>query len=66
MLKPFIAGNWKMNLTLKESKELAASLRTGVEGMNGVDVGVFPPFVFIEGVHSVLQGSSIILGAQNM
>lgn len=66
MLKPFIAGNWKMNLTLKESKELAASLRTGVEGMNGVDVGVFPPFVFIEGVHSVLKGSSIILGAQNM
>ncbi len=66
MLKPFIAGNWKMNLTLEGSKELAASLRTGLEGMNGADVGVFPPSVFLEGVHSVLKGGSIILGAQNM
>ncbi|MFQ5957432.1 MAG: triose-phosphate isomerase, partial [Candidatus Brocadiales bacterium] len=66
MLRPFIVGNWKMNLTLRESRELASSIRGGVEGINGVDVGVCPPFVFLEGVYSVLKGSSIILGAQNM
>lgn len=66
MPRPFIAGNWKMNLTLKESKDLATSIRADIEGMEGVDVGVFPPFVFLEGVYSVLKGGSIILGAQNM
>ncbi|MFQ5861995.1 MAG: triose-phosphate isomerase [Candidatus Brocadiales bacterium] len=66
MLRPFIVGNWKMNLTLRESRELASSVRSGTEGMNGVDVGVCPPFVFLEGVYSVLKGGSVILGAQNM
>lgn len=66
MLRPFIAGNWKMNLTLKESRDLAGSIREDTEGMQGVDVGVFPPSVFLESLHSVLKGSSIILGAQNM
>ncbi|HHT9133477.1 MAG TPA: triose-phosphate isomerase [Candidatus Avalokitesvara rifleensis] len=66
MLRPFIAGNWKMNLTLKESKDLAGSIRADIEGMQGVDVGAFPPSVFLESVYSVLKGSSIILGAQNM
>ncbi len=66
MLRPFIAGNWKMNLTLKESRELAGSIRDGTEGITGVDVGVCPPSVFLEGVYSVLKGSNVILGAQNM
>lgn len=66
MLRPFIVGNWKMNLTLRESVELANSIRDGVKGLKGVDVGICPPFVFLESVYSVLKGSSVILGAQNM
>ena len=30
MRRPFIAGNWKMNLTLAESRELMAGLREGL------------------------------------
>lgn len=66
MQRPFIVGNWKMNLTLGEAKELAGAIREGAAGMKGVDVGVCPPFVFLEAVHAILSGSSIILGAQNM
>ncbi|MEE9200008.1 MAG: triose-phosphate isomerase, partial [Candidatus Brocadiales bacterium] len=66
MLKPFIVGNWKMNLTLEESKGLAIAVRDGTADMKGVDVGVCPPFAFLGGVHSVLRGSSVVLGAQNM
>ncbi|MEE9514549.1 MAG: triose-phosphate isomerase [Candidatus Brocadiales bacterium] len=66
MLRPFIVGNWKMNLTLEESRDLAGSIRDGVKDIKDVDVGVCPPFAFLDGVHSVLKGGSVILGAQNM
>jgi triosephosphate isomerase len=61
---PFIAGNWKMNLTKAAAVELARAVAGGVP-RSGVQVGVAPPFVYIDAVGQALAGSSVLLGAQD-
>lgn len=66
MRRPVIAGNWKMNLTLKEAQELAASVAKACGASLPVDVLLFPPFVFIPEVLKAVQGSAVRVGAQTM
>ena len=67
MRKPYIAGNWKMNMTPSEGAKYAAELRKAVEDSKAdVKVMVAPPFVTIPAVVEALKGSSIIVAAQNM
>jgi len=66
MRTPFIAGNWKMNLSLDEAAALAAALKGTLDETEGVDLAVFPPFVFIPAVARVLEGSRVAVGAQNL
>ncbi len=66
MRKPFIVGNWKMNLSLKEAVQLAGDIKSESAGVKNVDIGICPPFVFISSVYDVIKGSSVILGAQNV
>jgi triosephosphate isomerase len=65
MRKPYIAGNWKMNLDRKSAVALAGALRERVGRREDVDVAVFPPFVYIDDVARALRGSPIRVGAQN-
>ena len=66
MKKQFIAGNWKMNLTLEEAKGLARKLCDGLAGSDAVDVGVFPSFVYLKEVCDIFSDSKVFVGAQNM
>ena len=66
MKKQFIAGNWKMNLTFDEARDLASTLCDGLVCSDNVDIGVFPSFVFLKDICEVLSGSDISVGAQNM
>lgn len=66
MRKPIIAGNWKMNKTASESKELINALIPLVSDVTEVDVVVCPPFVNVESAAAALKGSNIKLGVQNM
>ncbi len=66
MRKPFIAGNWKMHKTIAEAVALAQELRVALEGVEGCDVAVCPPFPTLSAVREALAGSAIGLGAQNM
>lgn len=66
MRKPIIAGNWKMNKTASESKELISALIPLVSDVTEVDVVVCPPFVNVESAAAALKGSNIKLGVQNM
>ncbi|MCP4253955.1 MAG: triose-phosphate isomerase [Candidatus Scalindua sp.] len=66
MRKQFIAGNWKMNLTSEDAKRLAVELRDGLESFDKVDVGVFPPFVYLKEVCDIISNSKVYVGAQNM
>ena len=67
MRKPYIAGNWKMNMTPSEGAKFAADLAKAVKEAN-VDVRVMiaPPYVTIPAVLEAVKGSSIIVAAQNM
>jgi len=63
MRTKFIAGNWKMNLTKTSSIELARAIARAIP--NNVEVGVAPPFVYIDAVAGVISGSELLLGAQH-
>jgi len=61
----FIAGNWKMHKTVKESVALATELVARLSGC-GEKVMIAPAFTALAEVSKVLEGSAILLGAQNM
>ncbi len=61
----YIAGNWKMHKTRAEAKALAESLVKELkDGPHKYLVA--PSFTALETVASVVKGSNILLGAQNM
>ncbi|MGP6156370.1 MAG: triose-phosphate isomerase [Vulcanimicrobiaceae bacterium] len=63
--RPLIAGNWKMNKTVAQARELVREL-LAQKLPDGVDVVVAPPFTALAAVAEELRGSSVKLGAQNM
>ncbi|MCR9074618.1 MAG: triose-phosphate isomerase [bacterium] len=63
---PFVGGNWKMNTDARSGSELASSLASGLAGTAGVDVAIFPPFVYLREIGSGLATSDILLGAQDV
>jgi triosephosphate isomerase len=64
--KLFIAGNWKMNTSKAEAVELAKGLAGNLGSETGVDLAVFPPFVYLDAVADVLKDTPIAVGGQNM
>ncbi|MDA0873683.1 MAG: triose-phosphate isomerase [Bacteroidetes bacterium] len=61
-----VVGNWKMNLDLAAARQLSSALVSSLGRQDHVEVGICPPFVALDAVYSVLHGSGIRLGAQNM
>lgn len=66
MRTPIVAGNWKMNTTLADAAALARDVRAGVDGITGVTTVVCPPAVSIVPVSMALEGSSVLVGAQDV
>ena len=66
MRTPIIAGNWKMNKTIRESVDLVREMRRGLNNIQGVDRVIVPPFVSLAALADLLGSTSIRLGAQNM
>lgn len=65
MRKPFIAGNWKMFNTLKESVDLVKAIEKGIEGGVEAEVMVAPSYTSLAVVATALSGSKIIVSAQD-
>src|SRR5277367_3226849 len=66
MRKPFVAGNWKMNLTKAEGLALAKELAEKTASISAVDVAVIPPFVYLDAVGQALDGTNVSIGAQDV
>ncbi len=68
MRKKFIAGNWKMNLNIKQSEELASAILKNLsdEIFLKCDVVLCPPFTSLFNVYNIIKESKIKLGAQNL
>ena len=61
-----VAGNWKMNLDLAAARQLTAGVVSAVGKTVHTTVAICPPFVDLDATYSILHGSGIRLGAQNM
>ena len=63
--KKLIAGNWKMNGSLAANEALVQALRAGM-GQSGCEVAVCVPSPYLAQVQSLVAGSPIALGAQDV
>jgi|YNPNPStandDraft_1061719.scaffolds.fasta_scaffold03181_5 triosephosphate isomerase len=66
MRRPFVAGNWKMNMERASAAALAKAVAEGAGNYPQVDIAVCPPFVYLETVAKAIAGSPVMLGAQNL
>lgn len=64
--KPIIAGNWKLNKTIKEAIELVTLLKRNIRDAASVDVVVCPPFTALSDLSEILMDTDIRLGAQDL
>jgi len=62
---PFVAGNWKMNLTRTEAVALAKKLAE-TPPTGSVEVAVCPAFVYLLPVAQTIGNSHVRLGAQDV
>ena len=63
---PVAAANWKCNTRLESALALAKGLREAIDGVEGVEKVVCPPFVYLVAVGEALHGSSLRLGSQDV
>ncbi|HPW18497.1 MAG TPA: triose-phosphate isomerase [Candidatus Aminicenantes bacterium] len=63
---PFVAGNWKMHLTLAEARELAREVAAAAPGLGGSGLVLVPPFTSLAAVGDAVAGSAVGLGAQDL
>jgi L-erythrulose 1-phosphate isomerase len=63
---PWIGTSWKMNKTRAEARAYAVTLKASSVASTPVRAFVIPPFTAIADVASVLAGTAVRVGAQNM
>jgi triosephosphate isomerase len=66
MRQPIVAGNWKMNGSLESIRALVAGLKAGMGEVNVAEVAVCAPSIYLAETASLLDGSAIKLGAQDL
>ncbi len=66
MRRPLVAGNWKMNGSIKSVRELLEGLKAGAGEVKNAEMAVCPPAVFISQVQEQLSGSAIAWGGQDL
>ena len=65
MRRPIIAGNWKLNLTIAESKELAQQLVDNLADTTDRDIVIAPVFTALNTVAEIIKQSPVQLAGQN-
>jgi len=66
MRNKLVAGNWKMNGSLESIRELIKGIQAGMDAVGSAGVIVCPPAIYMAEVSSLISGSKIQLGAQNV
>ena len=61
-----VAGNWKMNKTTAEARELVDALIAGLRAVENVERVLCPPFTSLALLSEMLADSGIGVGAQDM
>lgn len=69
MRTPIIAGNWKMNKTIPEARELVMAMRDDLSRLAAggrVEIVLCPSFVCIPQVAALVEGTPLRTGAQDL
>jgi triosephosphate isomerase (TIM) len=66
MKQKLIAGNWKMNGSQEANATLVAALRAGLASPLGCGVALCVPAPYLASVAALVQGSSMVVGAQDV
>jgi triosephosphate isomerase (TIM) len=61
-----VAGNWKMNKTAAEARELVDAMSAGLRAVENVERVLCPPYTSLPLLSEMLTGTGIGVGAQNM
>lgn len=65
--RPLVMGNWKMNGRQASNEALLTALKSAVsDAFAGIELAVCPPFPYLSQVNTLLKGSAITWGAQNL
>jgi triosephosphate isomerase len=66
MRRKLVVGNWKMFGRLARNQALLEGVLAGVRDLRNTDCAVCVPYPYLAQVQSLLQGSNVAWGAQNM
>jgi len=66
MRQSLVAANWKMNGSIQSNQSLLESLKQNVGSVQNAEVVICPPFVYLQQVRQLLEGSRMSWGAQNL
>jgi len=65
MRKTIVAGNWKMNASKDSVESLVTDILSGASDVSA-EVIVCAPFPYLSQVEALIEGSNLMLGAQNL
>jgi len=66
MRRKLVAGNWKMYGNLARNKALLEGVLAGVRDLRNADYAVCVPYPYLAQANSILQGTNVAWGAQNL
>ncbi len=66
MIRPLIAGNWKLHNTTRQAEVLIMELRELVKGVDLPEIAIAPPFTAMHHLSHLVAGSPIKLCAQDV
>ena len=64
--KPYLAGNWKMYKTIGDAVKFAKEFKELVKDVKDRDILLCVPFTIIGPIAKELEGTNVLVGAQNM
>jgi len=63
---PIVGGNWKMNTDSSSGEALARNIAAGFPAIEGVETFICPPFPYLARVAGAIEGSGVVLAAQDV
>lgn len=66
MRRKLVVGNWKMYGRLARNQVLLQAILAGVRNLDKADYAVCVPYPYLAQAQSLLQGSNVVWGAQNL
>ena len=66
MRRKLVVGNWKMHGRLARNQALLQAILAGVRDLGKADYAVCVPYPYLAQAQSLLQGSNVAWGAQNL